>query len=220
MNLLAKRPNVLFSVFVRNENVELVYLTQLHRDVYYHKLIASLTVMTHNNALQSWHVKRRMHRDGGPAYITIGCKMWYKHGRVHRDDGPALEYSNGSYEWRLNGLQHRDGLLPSSMTIRGDDIYHQWYRHGDLHRDLIVDGELQPAITRTRNGIVDIKHWYIDGYPPNDHPAFWKNGSYFWKNDGQHQSEEETLAMFNKYKARLDWYENNRAKNDDPSFKN
>ena len=32
-----------------------------------------------------------------------GFKSWYFNGKRHRTDGPALEYSDGSKEWYING---------------------------------------------------------------------------------------------------------------------
>jgi len=32
-----------------------------------------------------------------------GNKRWYVNGKFHRTDGPAIEYSNGSKFWYLNG---------------------------------------------------------------------------------------------------------------------
>jgi len=38
-----------------------------------------------------------------------GNKSWeLPNGKFHREDGPAVEYSNGSKQWWLNGLRHRE----------------------------------------------------------------------------------------------------------------
>jgi hypothetical protein len=70
-------------------------------------------------------------------------------GQLHCLDGPALEFENGSYEWRINGELHRiDGPAfdyKIGMTA--------WLQHGEYHRE---DG---PAIIAWNGD----KHWYIAG---------------------------------------------------------
>ena len=44
-----------------------------------------------------------VHRDDGPAYITLGgTEYWYKYGKKHRTDGPAVIYANGDVEYWLD----------------------------------------------------------------------------------------------------------------------
>ena len=51
-------------------------------------------------------------------------KKEYKNesGQLHRTDGPAVEYSDGSKEWYINGERHReDG--PSIEFSNGDKYW-------------------------------------------------------------------------------------------------
>lgn len=44
-----------------------------------------------------------------PAYEgTDGFKAWYKNGKRHRESGPAIIYSNGTEEFWLNGVEHKE----------------------------------------------------------------------------------------------------------------
>lgn len=71
---------------------------------------------------------RERHRAVGPAIETTeGTKKWFLNGRIHRENGPATELFNGTKEW---------------------------YQKGQLHR---TDG---PAIENIDKGI---KLWYFDG---------------------------------------------------------
>ena len=50
-----------------------------------------------------WDTNQR-HREDGPAVeYTDGSKFWYLNGKRHRKDGPACEWADGSKEWYLNG---------------------------------------------------------------------------------------------------------------------
>jgi hypothetical protein len=79
-----------------------------------------------------------------------GDKIWYNDaGQIHREDGPAIEASNGSKYWYVNGKFHReDG--PAWASRSGSKT---WYINGKLHK---LDG---PAIDWTN----DHKEWWIDG---------------------------------------------------------
>ena len=70
-------------------------------------------------------------------------------GQLHRVHGPAVEYSDGSYEWRYHGLLHRlDG-----PAVESSDVYREWCQNGRRHR---LDG---PAVEWTNGS----KFWYING---------------------------------------------------------
>ena len=48
------------------------------------------------------------HRVDGPAVeYSDGTKSWYLNGKRHRTDGPAVEWDDGTKEWFLNGERHR-----------------------------------------------------------------------------------------------------------------
>ena len=68
--------------------------------------------------------KTILHREDGPAIeYTNGSKAWFVNGVPHRMDGPAYEYANGTREWYVNGRLHRlDG--PAIEWASGDK---EWY---------------------------------------------------------------------------------------------
>ena len=37
-----------------------------------------------------------------------GSKFWYLNDKRHREDGPAVEYTDGSKEWFLNGIEYSE----------------------------------------------------------------------------------------------------------------
>src|SRR5574343_602377 len=66
--------------------------------------------------------KDKLHRTDGPAIESSnGTKQWYVNGERHRTDGPAIEYSDGTKEWHVNGEelteQEFNKLYPSKPMI-------------------------------------------------------------------------------------------------------
>ena len=48
----------------------------------------------------------KRHRLDGPAIeLSDGTRVWYVDGNRHRLDGPAIERANGSREWWLGDVQ-------------------------------------------------------------------------------------------------------------------
>ena len=46
----------------------------------------------------------QLHREDGPAVErSDGSRMWYLNGKLHREDGPAVERPNGTRFWYRNG---------------------------------------------------------------------------------------------------------------------
>jgi len=65
------------------------------------------------------------HREDGPAVeYSDGTKYWFINGKLHREDGPAIEQYNGTNEWYINGKLHRQ--------YNGDKW---WYINGKRHRE-------------------------------------------------------------------------------------
>ena len=58
----------------------------------------------------SWfNDKGNLHRDDGPALeYSDGSKLWYLNGLSNRDDGPAVVYSGGFKAWYLNGISYAE----------------------------------------------------------------------------------------------------------------
>jgi hypothetical protein len=65
-----------------------------------------------------------------------GSKEWFLNGLIHREDGPALECASGTKFWYLNGKYNReDG--PAIERVNGDKY---WYLNGKpTHPETIVD---------------------------------------------------------------------------------
>jgi len=68
---------------------------------------------------------------------------------LHREDGPAIEYSNGTKAWYVNGVRHR---INGPAVTKHNGIK-EWYQYGKRHR---LDG---PAVI-FKSGH---KKWYING---------------------------------------------------------
>jgi hypothetical protein len=89
-----------------------------------------------------------------PQYIYInskGSKFYYNDKAMtilHREDGPAIEGSNGSKEWRINGKTHRE----DGPAIEWWDGKKTWYLNGNRHRE---DG---PAVEYSNGS----KSWYLN----------------------------------------------------------
>lgn len=68
-----------------------------------------------------------LHRSDGPAIESSnGSKYWYLNGKIHREDGPAIESSNGSKSWYLDGKLHRS----DGPAVEEADGYKEWYIDG------------------------------------------------------------------------------------------
>jgi len=134
MDVLSCRPNILFLVWVRNQNIHFLINNKLRRPIYRSKLINTLTTIEngiiYGEHVKIWKINDKRHRDDGPAYIygisndnPNGTNHgYYMNGKWHRDDGPAI----------IRGISKDN---PNGTS-------HYYYRNGELHRD---DG---PAIIR------------------------------------------------------------------------
>jgi hypothetical protein len=79
-------------------------------------------------------------------------KEWYRNPDMkylHREDGPAVEYSDGSKEWYLNGRRHREGESAVEFAYG----LKKWYINGELHR------EGGPAVEYSSGK----REWYFHG---------------------------------------------------------
>jgi len=103
MQSLLHKPNLLFLIFVRNQNRALL-LSKLRRPIYRIKLIKALTTIVTANGSQCWYLKGKLHREDGPAGIWAdGTQEWWINGKLHREDGPATIWADGAQYWYLNG---------------------------------------------------------------------------------------------------------------------
>jgi hypothetical protein len=76
---------------------------------------------------------KQLHRENGPAVeCTNGTKSWYVDGKQHREDGPACEYANGDKIWYIDNERHRtDG--PAVECV---DRYKSWYVDGKYYDEV------------------------------------------------------------------------------------
>jgi hypothetical protein len=69
--------------------------------------VGNLTLIIDEDGNKFWYNSQDLfqyHRENGPAVEgTDGSKHWWINGLRHREDGPASEYSNGIKEWFING---------------------------------------------------------------------------------------------------------------------
>ena len=67
------------------------------------------------------------HREDGPAVeFSDWTKYWYLNGQWHREDGPAIEWADGNKSWYLNGNLHRE----AGPAIEWADGSKTWYLNG------------------------------------------------------------------------------------------
>ncbi len=68
--------------------------------------------------------KGQLHKEDGPAVeFSNGSKAWYLNGKRHREDGPAIEYYYGYKAWYLNDKHHRE----DGPAIEYSDGTKKWY---------------------------------------------------------------------------------------------
>ena len=69
----------------------------------------------------------QLHREGGPAIeLSDGTKKWWINGKRHREDGPAIEWADGTKEWYVNGELHRE----DGPAVERADGIRRWYVDG------------------------------------------------------------------------------------------
>jgi len=176
MDVLSRRPNILFLIWIRNQNIHFLLNKKLRRPIYRIKLINALTTIENGvrdgKHFKVWKVNGKLHRglsqDGKvePAYI-IGISndnpngtlnAYYRNGERHRDDGPAIingisKYNpNGtSHYYYNNGNRHREDGPAYIDGISNDNpngTSHYYHKNGKLHRGVSQDGKVVPAIIR------------------------------------------------------------------------
>ena len=119
-----------------------------------------------------------------------GDKIWYLpskgRGYYHRLNGPAVEWSDGSKEWRVGGKRHRlDG--PAVKLQNGTK---KWWVDDKLHR---IDG---PAIVWPDG----TKKWWVGGERHRlTGPAVeWSDGSEEWWIEGKQLPTEDVEIWLEK----------------------
>lgn len=63
-----------------------------------------------------------------PALVTKYVKKWIENGRIHHaGDKPAVIWDDGSCEWHVYGLRHRNHGKPAEMYAMG---LQGWWSNG------------------------------------------------------------------------------------------
>ena len=74
--------------------------------------------------------KGLLHRSNGPAIeYSNGSKEWYINGKFHREDGPAIEHFNGTKVWWLNGNCHRE----DGPAVEYHNGSKEWFLNGECY---------------------------------------------------------------------------------------
>ena len=82
--------------------------------------------VTENGNIYYKNEKGDFHREDGPAIeLSDGTKEWYINGERHREDGPAYEKPNGTITkvWFINGLIHREDGPSKIWSNCREDYY-------------------------------------------------------------------------------------------------
>ena len=68
-----------------------------------------------------------------PQCVTLpdGSKEWRVKGLLHRNDGPAVEKADGSQAWYFNGKLHRE----DGPAVAWADGTKFWFHNGRFHRE-------------------------------------------------------------------------------------
>jgi len=62
----------------------------------------------------------------------FGDKEWVlPNSSLHREDGPAVEFSNGSKQWWINGYLHKE----DGPAVEHTDGYKGWYLNGTKYTE-------------------------------------------------------------------------------------
>ena len=93
-----------------------------------------------------------LHREDGPAVeLSNGSKFWWLNGERHREDAPAVEHANGNKSWWLNGKRHRE----DGPAIEYTDGYKEWYLNGLHHTEKEFKMKTAKEIVLTMDEIAD-----------------------------------------------------------------
>lgn len=132
-----------------------------------------------NGLIKSFNEKEMLHNKNGPAVVSPdGSEEWFLNGVRHRDGGPAVKQWDGAkqgfvYRWYVNGKLHRiDG--PAIVEEIGARCSKEWFENNERHRSEVdADGNALPAIEKFVNGDCISKEWWKNGGPhrENDLPA-------------------------------------------------
>lgn len=123
-------------------------------------------------------------------FDSEGFRWVNSEGFPHRTNGPAVERSDGTVEWRVNGELHRDG----GPAIEGFKGWKMWYRHGELHRE---DGAAVIHANGFRQVWVDGNFVREDGY--FDGKIIKRDESYYMHQSSIPKKEEAYVHELSEY---------------------
>ncbi len=99
-------------------------------------------VRVHRDRTEWFNKDGDRHRIGGPAVEwTDGSKEWWLNGKWHREDGPAIEYANGYKEYYINGKMHRE----DGPAIENADGRKEWYIKGERYTEAEYHNLMAPV---------------------------------------------------------------------------
>jgi len=70
--------------------------------------------------------------------IDGGSEFWFKDGKPHREDGPAIEWTDGSKFWYVNG---------NELT---EEEFNQWLEKKQLNERLHQELEEKPVVRKPK----------------------------------------------------------------------
>lgn len=167
MELLAQRPNLLFGVIIRNN--ELYYrcgflVSKIRNTIYNNKILEALTIVI--------HYTYAIHPDLPNRNYTVHII----NGKLHKENGPAATDDNGSEYWFNNNQLHRGPIdeqtqLPAYKKIRIRSDYNpekhtphykyiiveKYYIHGQLNRIKSFGREMPTIMSSGKT------YYHVDG---------------------------------------------------------
>jgi len=92
---------------------------------------------------KEWYKNGELHRENDKPAVEYanGDKTWYKHDRIHRENGPAIEKSDGTKRWFVNGIRMDEIVIKvckkrinnhkirKLLKLRKNELFWQWYFH-------------------------------------------------------------------------------------------
>lgn len=80
------------------------------------------TILIEENGHKYWRLDHPFgvyHREDGPAIeLSDGTKYWYINGELHRENGPAIERADGYTTWHLDGYMYTKEEYKNEMISR------------------------------------------------------------------------------------------------------
>lgn len=99
-----------------------------------------------------YNLQDQLHHEEGPAVeYSDGTKSWYINGQRHREEGPAIEYSDGSKEWWINGQRHRE----EGPAVEHSNGNKWWYLNGQYLTETEWRKRMQKGTCEDKMVVID-----------------------------------------------------------------